>query len=317
MRTTTSVILLFVFWGCTSEKNPAGNSGANDEDAALKIGGVINAATTLDERQYQVTSDLTVASGATLTIEAGARLLFVDGSALIIEGRLQCVGTNERRIEFLPFGDVAWGGIRFRDADGTSVMQFCKIEGGELTDRTAARAGAIDVVRSDAEIRNCIIQNCHSDLGGGLYAIQARVEVLNCIFRNNQAITAGGGMHALESEIAVINNTFFENQSVNFGGGLVVAEQVTSNIQNNIFFENTGTAGDPRIAILSGGTENYIEQFNFLAQGDMAPLFRSREDLHLSLGSPAIDMGNPAPEFNDWDGTRNDQGAYGGPGGNW
>jgi len=124
-------------------------------------------------------------------------------------------------------------------------------------------------------------------------------------------------MHALESEIVVINNTFFNNQSVNFGGGLVVAEQVSSNIQNNIFFENVGSAGDPRIAILSGGADNYIEQFNFLAQGDMDPLFRSREDLHLSLGSPAIDMGNPAPEFNDWDGSRNDQGAYGGPGGNW
>jgi len=32
-------------------------------------------------------------------------------------------------------------------------------------------------------------------------------------------------------------------------------------------------------------------------------------DFHLTRGSPAIDAGNPAPEFNDPDGTRGDMGA--------
>lgn len=35
---------------------------------------------------------------------------------------------------------------------------------------------------------------------------------------------------------------------------------------------------------------------------------------HLLPGSPAIDAGDPAPAWNDADGTRNDLGAYGGPG---
>jgi hypothetical protein len=36
-------------------------------------------------------------------------------------------------------------------------------------------------------------------------------------------------------------------------------------------------------------------------------------DYHLAFGSPCIDAGNPAAEYNDPDGSRNDMGAFGGP----
>ena len=45
------------------------------------------------------------------------------------------------------------------------------------------------------------------------------------------------------------------------------------------------------------------------------PLFGSGSDGHLTPGSPCIDAGNPDPQYNDVDGSRNDQGAYGGPAG--
>ena len=35
---------------------------------------------------------------------------------------------------------------------------------------------------------------------------------------------------------------------------------------------------------------------------------------HLANGSPAVDAGQPSPTQNDPDGSRNDMGAYGGPG---
>ena len=40
-------------------------------------------------------------------------------------------------------------------------------------------------------------------------------------------------------------------------------------------------------------------------------------EFRLNLNSPAIDAGNPSPEYNDFDGSRNDMGAYGGSKGNW
>ena len=46
-------------------------------------------------------------------------------------------------------------------------------------------------------------------------------------------------------------------------------------------------------------------------------LFIDENNLKLQLSSPCIDNGNPDPAFNDVDGSRNDQGAYGGPNGDW
>jgi hypothetical protein len=43
----------------------------------------------------------------------------------------------------------------------------------------------------------------------------------------------------------------------------------------------------------------------------------SNDDLALASGSPAIDAGSPASAYNDVDGSVNDQGAYGGPNGDW
>ena len=58
---------------------------------------------------------------------------------------------------------------------------------------------------------------------------------------------------------------------------------------------------------------------------DADPLFVSftddgdptNDNLHLSPISPAIDAGLPMPGSRDLDGSRNDIGAFGGPGGNW
>lgn len=45
------------------------------------------------------------------------------------------------------------------------------------------------------------------------------------------------------------------------------------------------------------------------------PLFINPENgnYHLCLNSPCINLGNPDEQFNDWDGSRNDMGAFGGP----
>ena len=49
----------------------------------------------------------------------------------------------------------------------------------------------------------------------------------------------------------------------------------------------------------------------------MDPIFWDDIYLTLYFTSPCRDAGNPDPVFNDYNGSRNDQGAYGGPLGDW
>ncbi len=115
----------------------------------------------------------------------------------------------------------------------------------------------------------------------------------------------------------MVNNTIYENTCFNYGGGIVLRDPLTTEIQNNIFFNNLSFTGDNRISIVAGDTSNVSKQYNYLAFGPMNPLFISNDNLHLSSDSPCINNGNPASEYNDVNGTRNDQGAYGGPLGDW
>lgn len=88
---------------------------------------------------------------------------------------------------------------------------------------------------------------------------------------------------------------------------------------------NTGWINCILPSIYSTGGDQWVEYSNlsgyFSGEGNINenPLFVDPEngDFHLQIGSPCIDTGSPSPQYNDPDGSRNDMGAYGGPGGDW
>jgi hypothetical protein len=92
----------------------------------------------------------------------------------------------------------------------------------------------------------------------------------------------------------------------------VLVDLLWSEVQNCLFHQNAGQTGDPRVALTSGDPARVHSAFNFLGQGSLDPRFVSCDGLRQRLGSPCVDQGNPPAPFNDADGTRNDQGAYGG-----
>jgi len=153
--------------------------------------------------------------------------------------------------------------------------------------------------------------------GGGLFILSSGAVIKNNIFRDNDAEVYGGAMFLQNSNVVIINNTIYKNTCFNYGGGVVLQDPLTTEIQSNIFFNNLSFTGDNRISIVTGDSSNINEQYNYLAFGSMNPLFISNDDLNLSSDSPCINNGNPAPEYNDVNGTRNDQGAFGGPLGDW
>jgi hypothetical protein len=146
-----------------------------------------------------------------------------------------------------------------------------------------------------------------------VYIEDSRCLVANNVVANNLATNFGGGILSILSSNRFLNNTVYGNQAWNFGGGIVLASPVLDEAQNNIVAGNVNTTGDSRIAFHSTDSTHYLVQYNFLATATPDPRFVDRIQFRLAPGSPCINAGNPAPEFNDPDGTRNDQGAFGGP----
>ncbi|MCK4696011.1 MAG: right-handed parallel beta-helix repeat-containing protein, partial [Candidatus Cloacimonetes bacterium] len=156
--------------------------------------------------------------------------------------------------------------------------------------------------------------------------------------RISQNVIANNAKEGIECETSanpvIINNTISENSD----NGIYISLSVPDSIFNNILSLNSeygiyenGSSSDPGkvwynlfYANSSGlycdeGTTDYYTA-NSLNAGvaecenniDGDPMFvdRVNGDYRLSLGSPAIDAGDPDPQFNDPDGSRNDMGAY-------
>ncbi|MDY6834576.1 MAG: NosD domain-containing protein [Chloroflexota bacterium] len=143
----------------------------------------------------------------------------------------------------------------------------------------------------------------------------------NVITENYVGICVGQG-----GTPTIINNTIVSNTASGITHGCPPTSQT---ILNNIIVSN-GTGiwyyCDPESGEISYNDvwENNTNYFDNDKPGSFTPqpgtgeisedpLFED-DDYHLSEGSPCIDAGHPGPEFSDPDGTRNDMGAYGGPG---
>lgn len=278
--------------------------------------GDLSGVLTADHSPYQVTDTIVVDSGASLTIESGVQLHFADSARFVIHGRVEAVGQSNRFISFTAF-DETWKGIGLIDADVISTFRFCIFEKIRIDRMDPSDYGGVEINNSKAIIQNCIFRGNFGTNGGGLSLLGDTSMVTNNIFRDNEAEGYGGAILAFESASQIINNTFYRNFCTNVGGGLVLVLPAGVDIQNNIFFENIANSGDPGIWLIPADSSGVNQRYNFLPGQNDDPRFISDDDLHLRIDSPCINAGNPDSVYNDTDGTRNDQGAYGGPRGNW
>ena len=281
-----------------------------------KINGELTGVLLKSNSPYLVTSDISINAGTTLIIEPGVLIFFKDETCLQITGGLKASGNKENPIFFKAF-EQGWEGIHATDPTDSLIFTYCNIEDVYLPHESGLKYGAIETNNADLLIKNCYFFNNYTQFGGALALFATKSEIINNVFYYNDAVVYGGAILSQNSSNKIINNTFYKNYCLNFGGGLVLADPVSEEIQNNIFYDNFSYLGDPRIELVSGDSTNVFEQYNFLAFGEMDPLFVSNRDFHLSENSPCKNAGNPEPIYNDFDGTRNDQGAYGGPGGDW
>lgn len=263
---------------------------------------------------YLVKNNLIVDSASSLTIEPGVELYFDEGSYLQVNGELKAIGNMFYFIYFLPYREN-WSGIKILNSDAKSYFQFCSFF--KMNSVTTDLVGSIQILNSSVDFKNCYFENNNAYSGGAIGAFNSTIDVRNVIFNLNQVSNSGGAVFSQNSDITLINNVFNKNKSMNPGGAVTIQLPARTEIQNNIFYKNTANERLSHLQYLSTDSTNYIEQYNYIALENMDPYFISEYNFKLIYASPCKNAGNPDPVFNDVDGTRNDQGAYGGPHGYW
>lgn len=152
-------------------------------------------------RPYLIYDSLTVASGATLTIEAGAVLYFHSDAGMRVDGTLKAMGERGKKIvmrgdrtdlmfEGQPYDRVPnqWVGIRFGTESFNNVLNYCDIHSagdGIVCD-------ASDVTQMKLRMENTVLHNMGGD---GLRAVGSRLFVGNSQITNadGNCITIYGG----------------------------------------------------------------------------------------------------------------------------
>jgi predicted outer membrane repeat protein len=310
------VFLELLFISCRKNDSLNGD-GIIIGDTYTGIEGNISGRLAYDSGPFLVKNDIYVQTSDTLLIDAGVYIYFESGRRFIVEGVLIAKGVIQKPIVFRTYDENSWSGISITNSPKLCEFSYCIIQQVYQERDDAVTNGAVEIQNSNVAFQNCIFRNNSSLMGGGIYSDNATLNISNCIFTNNDAETFGGAMLLENTFSTIINNTFYNNFCTNFGGGIVLNNPALTEIQNNIFYKSLSVYPDPHIALVYGDSANIFEQYNFLPDDSMDPLFKSNNDLHLGTGSPCINKGNPDSVFNDTDGTRNDQGAYGGPNGDW
>ena len=165
----------------------------------------------------------------------------------------------------------------------------------------------------------------------------ARPEITNCrISGNDCGIALWNGSVAYIANNVIADNTYF---GVSTGSDATVVNNTIHNCRIGFsddsgygpVFMNNIVTGCSMYGVYgpSGGTPpaltyndvwnnavNYYQATPGIGSDSLDPVYTDSagRDFHLQAGSPCIDAGNPDPQYNDPDGTRNDMGAYGGPG---
>ncbi|MBQ9454446.1 MAG: carboxypeptidase regulatory-like domain-containing protein [Thermoguttaceae bacterium] len=255
---------------------------------------------------YRVTGDVTVASGATLTIQPGAIVKFNSGKSLIVQsgGTLNAQGTVAQPIVFTSVKDDEYGGDTNED-DGFYAPQAgdwnqIRVQGTAVFDHAIVRYtgnvsgsnGAFYLTSgSNLTFNNSILEFSK------YYALSSdsgTVNAQNSVFRESQ--TALVNMHSSGCYARFVNCTFADSSMFLWCGWgntsftNCIAANITNTFvglsnsagfQNCVFYNPKGSGPQSFGSVGSNG--------NIWAN----PLFRNAAagDYYLMAGSPCIDAG--------------------------
>ncbi len=176
---------------------------------------------TLVDSPFVISKDIVIYANATLTIEPGVEVQFGGNFSIAVLGRLNAIGTQDKRIEFTSnqyapqSGD--WNTI---DIEGTqlSSLSYCIIE--------YAKNG-ISVRNGNAAIESCTVSRCKQN---GIAATNGDLSLQN----SNISLCLQNGIDATSSYVTARGNIVMQNE----GGGVLVSGDGNVVIQSNTIIGN-------------------------------------------------------------------------------
>ena len=229
------------------------------------------------------------------------------------------------------------GVIHIDSANGVTLQDII-IRGGN-----AAQGGGVFSRESSwLGYRLVIEDNVATSQGAGIYVTAGQLVLRQSLVARNSSGDVDAHGIWIAAGFALIHNNVLAFQD---GNGLLVGGSSTADVRNNIFYMNGIPAtrgrgicevssphrttirynifwGNAIAAVLmSGSGDLTAAEANDLSMSDSVegnlavdPAFvdAAAGDYRLTVGSPAIDSGDPNPAFNDADGSRNDIGHRGG-----
>jgi hypothetical protein len=174
------------------------------------------------DNPHIVVGDVTVETGATLTLEAGVIVQLDDWKNMYIYGALSAVGTPDTVIVFTRNGSNRWGNLNFVSSSDNDTLEYCIIEHGGYAIRTHG-----DFINT-LFLSNCTIRN--STMGVYVTSSLGIVSVSACTLQSNEM-----GINSLASTVGLSSTTFKDNTNYGFFADWVAPVLVDT---NNVFEGN-------------------------------------------------------------------------------
>ena len=208
------------------------------------------------------------------------------------------------------------------------------ISSSELAENSADQGGGIYVDESSSLTveHTWIVGNIATD-GGGIQADMGTVTLTNVVAMWNEASGDGGGLLVDNGTATLVNTTWAGEAGT---AGLYWLGSSSGSLWNSVVYDslNYDIAIDGSASVSAGYSNVYGGALGSWTGSDLSgetgmissdPMFTAwsddgdwtNDDPSLDTGSPSVDAGDPDSAYDDADGTTNDQGAWGGPDGDW
>ena len=235
----------------------------------------------LSNSPYQVTGDITIPSGQTLTVEAGVQVIFQGYYRIYVDGKIIANGNENNEIIFTPANqNTGWAGIRLDGTSDISEFHYCTFEYGKTSASGGypdMHGGAVVIKEADAQFYNCIFS--HNDatgdddgMGGAVYTMnsgsanQTLTKFVDCLFEYNHAYGEGGAIKFTNDGNSKITRCQFIGNTSNYGGGAIMFYTAYNvNITQSLFYMNsTNNSGGGALKSLNPQTSLTIANCTFV-----------------------------------------------------